>query len=115
MEACLDKFPGIEVRGHVSLFQDLSLCLFQSQVVAVPDSERGEVPVGIIKSWPKDGEQVTKSQLEDAIKQDFGSEAALDDVLTLGDLQMEDWPYNTTAKILKKDLTDAVSRLRDKS
>ena len=71
------------------------------------------MPVAIIKKWPDGHENITKSTLEDAVINEIGEEASLVDVLTLEDLQMTGWTYNTTAKILKKDLTDAVVRLKE--
>lgn len=73
------------------------------------------MPVAIIKQWPDSRENVTKSTLENAVIDEVGEEASLVDVLTLEDLQMTGWPYNTTAKILKKDLTDAVVRLKEET
>lgn len=70
------------------------------------------MPVAILRQWPKDG-KVTKEGLEKAVEQEVGKSASLTDILTLEDLNMTDWPYNTTAKILKKDLTDAVVRLKE--
>lgn len=43
---------------------------------------------------------------------EIGEESALSGVYVLSDLSMSDWPFNTTAKVLKKDLADAIVKLQ---
>lgn len=85
-----------------------------SQVVGIPDEVAGEVPVAVIK-LTKDG-VVSKSLLHDRIIKELGVAFALERVIDLKELPVDDFPTTATGKIRKVDMRQLVlDHLRYKS
>ncbi|KAK4942016.1 putative NRPS-like protein biosynthetic cluster [Elasticomyces elasticus] len=80
-----------------------------SQVVGIPDEVAGEVPVAIIKHPKDDKEAVTRVQR--CVLDAMGPAYALERVLSLEELRLEDWPKTTSGKVLKRELQVIVKSL----
>ncbi|KAI4113619.1 MAG: hypothetical protein LQ345_005438 [Seirophora villosa] len=77
-----------------------------AQVVGVPDEVAGEVPIAVIK-MTKDG-TVSKSVLHDRVVKELGVTFALERVMDLKDLAIDDWPTTATGKVRKVDIRQLV-------
>ncbi|KAI4224909.1 MAG: hypothetical protein L6R36_004309 [Xanthoria steineri] len=77
-----------------------------SQVVGIPDEIAGEVPVAVIE-MRKDG-MVSKSLLQERIVKELGVAFALERVMDLKELAVENWPTTATGKIRKVDIRQLV-------
>ncbi|KAK5209187.1 hypothetical protein LTR47_004896 [Exophiala xenobiotica] len=80
-----------------------------SQVVGIPDEAAGEVPVAVIKH-PKDDKQAATG-VQRCVLDAMGPAYALERVLSLEELGLEDWPKTTSGKVLKRDLQVMVKNL----
>ncbi|KAL8950888.1 MAG: hypothetical protein Q9222_003105 [Ikaeria aurantiellina] len=76
------------------------------QVVGVPDDVAGEVPIAVIK-MAKDG-TVAKGLLHDRIVKELGVTFALERVMDLKELAVDDWPTTATGKVRKVDVKQLV-------
>ncbi|KAL8833927.1 MAG: hypothetical protein Q9176_007749 [Flavoplaca citrina] len=77
-----------------------------SQVVGVPDEVAGQVPVAVIK-MSKAG-TISKNSLQERIIQELGVTFALERVMDLKELAIDDWPTTATGKIRKVDVRQLV-------
>ena len=73
-----------------------------AQVVGVPDEIAGEVPVAVIK-MDKDA-IIPRSVFYDRILKELGVMFALETVVNLKELGVEDWPTTATGKVRKVDV-----------
>lgn len=78
-----------------------------SQVVGVSDEVAGEVPVAVIKMTT--GGDVPKSLLHDRVVKELGVAFALERVLDLKELAIDDFPTTATGKVRKVDLRKLVA------
>lgn len=76
------------------------------QVVGVPDEVAGEVPVAVIK-MAKDV-TISKSLLHDRIVKELGVTFALEKVLDLKELAVDEFPTTATGKVRKVDVRHLV-------
>ncbi|KAL8961911.1 MAG: hypothetical protein Q9193_001606 [Seirophora villosa] len=84
-------------------------CGVQAQVVGAPDSIAGEVPVVVLRSL---GNTSVKT-LQQAVLQHMGAAYVPDDVITLTELGLTDFPKTLSGKTQKVRLAQLVHRLRD--
>ncbi|KAL8681144.1 MAG: hypothetical protein Q9186_002737 [Xanthomendoza sp. 1 TL-2023] len=77
-----------------------------AHVVGIPDEVAGEVPVAVIKMT--EGKTVTKSLLHERVVKVLGTAFALERVIDLKELAVDDWPTTATAKVRKVDLREQV-------
>ena len=81
MESVLNQVEGVQA----------------SQVVGVPDEVAGEVPVAVIKI--ANGDSVSKALLHDRIIKEIGPAFALEGIIDLADLALDNWPTTATGKV----------------
>ncbi|KAL8718993.1 MAG: hypothetical protein Q9225_003931, partial [Loekoesia sp. 1 TL-2023] len=85
-----------------------------SQVVGVPDDIAGEVPVAIIK-MNKNG-TISKDLLHDRVLKELGVAFALEKVMELRELGVDDFPTTAAGKVRKVDVRELVlEHLRQES
>ncbi|KAL8687417.1 MAG: hypothetical protein Q9224_005159, partial [Gallowayella concinna] len=77
-----------------------------AHVVGIPDEVAGEVPVAVIKMT--EGKTVMKSLLHERVVKVLGTAFALERVIDLKELAVDDWPTTATAKVRKVDLREQV-------
>ncbi|KAL9023109.1 MAG: hypothetical protein Q9180_008386, partial [Flavoplaca navasiana] len=77
-----------------------------SQVVGIPDEVAGEVPVAVIKMCTAG--TISKKSLQERIVQELGVTFALERVMDLKELAIEDWPTTATGQIRKVDVRQLV-------
>ncbi|KAL8832260.1 MAG: hypothetical protein Q9170_004948 [Blastenia crenularia] len=77
-----------------------------SQVVGVPDEVAGEVPVAVIKVAK--GETISNNVLHERIVKKLGVTFALERVMDLRELAIDDWPTTATGKVRKVDVRQLV-------
>ncbi|KAL8778974.1 MAG: hypothetical protein Q9213_007159 [Squamulea squamosa] len=77
-----------------------------SQVIGVPDEVAGEVPVAVVKMIT--GEDVPKSLIQDRIVKELGVACALERILHLKELAIDDFPTTATGKVRKAELKHLV-------
>ncbi|KAK3699958.1 hypothetical protein LTR37_016202 [Vermiconidia calcicola] len=86
-----------------------------AQLVGVPDDIAGEVPVAVVKT-AKAG-ATSANDVKKCVLDRLGRSYALERVLYLQDLGVEDWPKTTSGKVLKRDLQvmvlDLIKRERE--
>lgn len=80
-----------------------------SQVVGIPDDVAGEVPVAVVKM--ANGCNVSKFRLQEHVVQNLGGTFALERVIDLRDLGIDDFPRTATGKVRKVDLRRLVQDL----
>ena len=88
-----------------------------SQVVGIADDVAGEVPVAVVKM--ANGCNVSKIWLQENVIRDLGATFALERVIELRDLGIDDFPRTATGKVSKLDIRrlvqDSVGRKPNKS
>ncbi|KAL9019132.1 MAG: hypothetical protein Q9185_003606 [Variospora sp. 1 TL-2023] len=77
-----------------------------AQVVGVPDEVAGEVPIAVIK-MTKDG-MISKKVLHERVVKELGVAFALERVMDLKELAIDDWPTTATGKVRKVDVRKLV-------
>lgn len=77
-----------------------------SQVVGVPDKIAGEVPIAVIKM--RNNGVVSKSILHDRIVKELGVAFALERVIDLKELALDDFPATATGKVRRVDVRHLV-------
>lgn len=82
-------------------------------MVGAYDEFAGEVPVAVVK-WLSE-EKTATHELHDAVVKTCGSTHALDEVIDLKDLGLEDFPKTTSGKIRKVDLAEPLRKYRSKA
>ena len=93
IEAVLDRTPGVE-----------------SQVVAAADSIAGEVPVAIVRRLPLGGN--TSLSLQKEVRTSMGLLYVPDEIMTLHDLGLDDYPRTMSGKVQKSTLRNLVAAFR---
>ena len=69
----------------------------------------GAVPVAVVKVLPTaDGATEAKQSMKDKVKSYLGGEYILQHILQLKELDLVQWPLNSSDKIVKKDLVEAI-------
>ncbi|KAL8698938.1 MAG: hypothetical protein Q9224_001626 [Gallowayella concinna] len=84
-------------------------CAIQAHVVGTPDSIAGEVPVVVIRTLA--GHSV--KSLQQAVLQRMGAAYVPDDVITLAELGLADFPKTMSGKIQRVRLAQLVCTFRD--
>lgn len=85
-------------------FEDLT-----SQVVGIPDDVAGELPVAVVKMF--NGCNVSKTLLQEHVIRNLGATFALERVIDLRDLGIDDFPRTATGKVRKVDIRRLVQEL----
>ncbi|KIW22576.1 uncharacterized protein PV07_10860 [Cladophialophora immunda] len=80
-----------------------------SQVIGIPDEVAGEVPIAVIKYAGGDTNVAIKIQR--CVLEKMGPAYAIERVINLYDLGLEDWPKTSSGKVLKRDLRLMVENL----
>ena len=82
---------------------------FTSQVVGIPDDVAGEVPVAVVKMV--NGCNVSKTLLQEHVIRCLGATFALERVIDLRDLGIDDFPRTATGKVRKVIIRRLVQEL----
>lgn len=91
--------------------KETQLKVTQSQVVGLPHEEYGAVPVAVVKALPKSTNAAeVKQSMKDKVKSYLGAEYIISDIIQLEELELVQWPLNSSDKIVKKDLIDAIRK-----
>ena len=77
-----------------------------TSVLAWPHQTLGEVPFAVVESL--NGR--TAEDVREQVLQTFGKDYALEGVVTLAQLGMEQWPLNATGKIMKLELAPKIAQ-----
>jgi acyl-CoA synthetase (AMP-forming)/AMP-acid ligase II len=93
IEAVLNRMPGVE-----------------AQVVAAADSIAGEVPVAILRRLPPSGNASISLQKE--VRTSMGILYVPDQIMTLEDLGLDDFPRTMSGKVQKSTLRNLVTAFR---
>ena len=80
-----------------------------SQVVGIPDEIAGELPVAIVKMV--NGCHVSKTLLQEHVIRNLGATFALERVIDLRDLGIDDFPRTATGKVRKVNIKRLVQEL----
>ena len=80
-----------------------------SQVVGIPDDVAGELPVAVVKMV--NGCNVSKAFLQEHVIRNLGATFALERVIDLRDLGIDDFPRTATGKVRKVDIRRLVQEL----
>ena len=80
-----------------------------SQVVGIPDDVAGELPVAVVKMV--DGCEVSKTLLQEHVIRNLGATFALERVIDLRELGLDDFPRTATGKVRKVDIRRLVQEL----
>ena len=80
-----------------------------SQVVGIPDDVAGQLPVAVVKMV--DGCKVTKTLLQEHVIRNLGATFALERVIDLRELGIDDFPRTATGKARKVDAGRLVQEL----
>ncbi|OAP57137.1 hypothetical protein AYL99_07874 [Fonsecaea erecta] len=73
-----------------------------SQVIGIPDEVAGEVPVAVIKYAGRDRDVAIG--IQKCVLDKMGPSYAIERVVNLCDLGLEDWPKTSSGKVLKREL-----------
>lgn len=114
IEAVLNKFCGIQVCLETSLNASLALSSsvpansLKTQIVGAPDFIAGEVPVLVLHNL----EHISKKALQEAVLQNLGAAFVPDEVITLKELGLADYPKTISGKVQKSRLAELVRTFR---
>ncbi|OAL18049.1 hypothetical protein AYO22_11065 [Fonsecaea multimorphosa] len=73
-----------------------------SQVIGIPDEVAGEVPIAVIKY--AGGDQDIAIKIQRCVLDKMGPAYAIEQVVNLHALGLEDWPKTSSGKVLKREL-----------
>ena len=93
IEAVLNSTPGVE-----------------AQVVAAADSIAGEVPVAVVRRLPLGAN--TSLSLQEEVRTTMGLLYVPDEIMTLHDLGLDDYPRTMSGKVQKSTLRNLVAAFR---
>ncbi|KAL4926776.1 class I adenylate-forming enzyme family protein [Aspergillus undulatus] len=85
------------------------------QVIGLPDAAYGTKPVAVMKGSHVDNSSSTEDitrQMEECVVKVLGRDFALGGALLLRDLGLDDWPKNSSHKVVKRGIVDAVEGRR---
>ena len=91
LEATLNKHEGIN-----------------AAVLGIPDPIRGEVPVAV---QPGTLTKSDKERIQKIVADGLGTDYALQEVYSLSELGMDDFPFNPMGKLQKYKMREAILRL----
>ena len=80
-----------------------------SQVIGIPDDIAGEVPVAVVKMVS--GYNVSKTWLQEHVIRNLGATFALERVIDLREVGVDDFPRTATGKVRKVDIRRMVQEL----
>ncbi|KAL4885597.1 hypothetical protein BJY04DRAFT_180049 [Aspergillus karnatakaensis] len=101
----------------------------EAQVVGIKDERVGERAIAVLKSGingdgnngddrggnrSSSGDGCMESRVTECVARVLGPQYTLGGVVSLHDLGLDDWPKNSSQKIVKRDLVNAVEERRDK-
>lgn len=78
-----------------------------SQVIGIKDEVAGEVPIAIIKA--DENQQQHVSAVRQTVVRSLGKNYALERVVLVKDLGLDDWPTTTSGKVQKTKLRDLMA------
>lgn len=84
------------------------------QIVGAPDAILGEVPVAVVQGATSDDDLKYVKSLPAMVLKELGPTFALDEVLTITDLGLEQMPQTVSGKVKKHELAAAVRKHRAK-
>lgn len=112
VEDCLEKAFRDEVHSHHGSYVACLLCADakQVQVVGIPDSSYGANAIAVMKGARPESDNLPdiRQKAKQQVIQTLGPEYTLGGVAFFSDLRWSDWPKNSSHKIVKKDIVDAV-------
>lgn len=79
-------------------------------MIGVANEHFGEIPVAIIKTAP--GTTISKADMIQRVMHELGPESELNEIYTLDELSLDEFPLNPTGKVMKASLKAEVMRLR---
>ena len=79
-----------------------------TEVVGIPDEIAGEVPVAVVNVTPD--QDLNLTEVKEKITQDLGRAFVIEQVITLANLGIDDFPKTPTGKVQKNKLRDKVVR-----
>ncbi|GAB7361784.1 hypothetical protein MBLNU230_g1828t1 [Neophaeotheca triangularis] len=85
------------------------------QIVGAPDAIMGEVPVAVVQGAVAEDDFDFVKLLPAAVLKSLGPKFALDEVVTINDLGLEQMPMTVSGKIKKHELAAAVQKYRVKA
>lgn len=77
-------------------------------MIGLPHETYGEVPAAVVRELPfPDEEGDVRKRMVEHVSKTLGESIALEGgVMQLSELGLEDWPYNSSNKIQKRDLVE---------
>ncbi|PVH71342.1 acetyl-CoA synthetase-like protein, partial [Cadophora sp. DSE1049] len=110
------RYKDLIIRGGENIspssIEDIFLSRFDmtAEVVGVPDEIAGEIPIAIIKKKP--GQELNVSALRAVLVKDLGPAWVPEEILTLDDLGLEDYPRTSSGKVQKVKLREILREKR---
>ena len=110
------RYKDLIIRGGENIspssIEDIFLARFDmtAEVVGVPDEIAGEIPIAILKKRP--GQELDISQLRALLVKDLGPAWVPEEILTLEDLGLDDYPRTASGKVQKNKLREILREKR---
>ncbi|KAH7348361.1 hypothetical protein BKA65DRAFT_594211 [Rhexocercosporidium sp. MPI-PUGE-AT-0058] len=110
------RYKDLIIRGGENIspksIEDVFMARFNmtAEVVGVPDEIAGEIPIAIVKT--KTGQEIDIPALKAALVKELGPAWVPEEILTLQDLGLEDYPRTTSGKIQKVKLREILREKR---
>ncbi|KAH9210763.1 hypothetical protein DL95DRAFT_370521 [Leptodontidium sp. 2 PMI_412] len=111
------RYKDLIIRGGENIspksIEDIFMARFDmtAEVVGVPDNIAGEIPIAIVKIKP--GQEIDASALRAALVKELGPAWVPEEILTLEDLGLEDYPRTTSGKVQKVKLREIHKEKRE--
>lgn len=76
----------------------------QAEVVGFPDDIAGEVPVAVVKTGSGSAENLPRSEIKQALIRRYGAASAIETIVDVKDLGVDDYPKTVSGKVQKNAL-----------
>ncbi|KIW77574.1 hypothetical protein Z517_10020 [Fonsecaea pedrosoi CBS 271.37] len=113
--AIIGRYKDMIIRGGMNIASAAVEAIISegtgidSQVIGIPDEVAGEVPIAVIKY--SGGDNGVAIKIQRCVLERMGPPYALERVVNLADLGLEDWPKTSSGKVLKRELRLLIEKL----
>lgn len=110
----LGRYKDLVIRGGEKIDPSTIEKIFaesfgvEAEVVGISDEIAGEVPIAVVKLTP--GQELNLPEVREKIIQELGSAFAIEKVIPITDLGMENYPKTPSGKAQKGRLRDMVAK-----
>lgn len=80
--------------------------------MGIPDKMYGAKAIVVIKATPTNSSPEIREEMKNSVPKFLGPDYMVGGVVFLSELGLSDWPTNSSHKVVKKDIVDAIEARR---